>query len=167
MSEKLICPTPKAFHDYFIEERYEAGSVLVGSEVKSLRLGKANLRDSHALLKKEEVYIINLHIPPYQTINRFTPEPDRTRKLLLHKAEVQKLFGKMKEKGYSIIPLKLYFKDDKVKVELGLAKGKKLYDKRESIKQKEVSREMAKVMKERGREPLTLSPHSGPSPSPW
>lgn len=151
MSEKLICANPKAFHDYFIEDRYEAGIVLVGSEVKSLRLGKANLRDSHALLRNEEVYIINLHISPYQTINRFTPEPERTRKLLLHKAEIQKLFGKMKEKGYSIIPLKLYFKDDKVKVELGLAKGKKFHDKRESIKQKEVSRELAKVMKEKGR----------------
>lgn len=151
MSEKLICANPKAFHDYFIEEKYEAGIVLVGPEVKSLRLGKANLRDSHALLKNEEVYIFNLHITPYQAINRFTPEPERTRKLLLHKAEIRKLFGKMKEKGYSIIPLKLYFKDDKVKVELGLAKGKKLYDKRESIKQKEVSREMAKVMKEKGR----------------
>ncbi|MEK7852137.1 MAG: SsrA-binding protein, partial [Deltaproteobacteria bacterium] len=95
--------------------------------------------------------IVNLHISPYQTINRFTPEPDRTRKLLLHKAEIKKLFGKMKEKGYSIIPLKLYFKDDKVKVELGLAKGKKFYDKRETIKGKEVSREMARVMKEKGR----------------
>ncbi|MBI4746727.1 MAG: SsrA-binding protein SmpB [Deltaproteobacteria bacterium] len=151
MSEKLICANPKAFHDYFIEERYEAGIVLVGSEVKSLRLGKANLKDSHALIKEEEAYLLNLHITPYQKIDRFTPEPDRTRKLLLHKAEIEKLFGKMKEKGYSLIPLKLYFKDDKVKVELGLAKGKKLYDKRESIKSKEVSREMAKVMKEKNR----------------
>src|SRR3990172_11043031 len=151
MSEKLICSNPKAFHDYFIEERYEAGIVLAGAEVKSLRLGKANIKDSHALIKEEEAYLLNLHITPYQKIDRFTPEPDRTRKLLLHKAEIEKLFGKMKEKGYSLIPLKLYFKDDKVKVELGLAKGKKLYDKRESIKSKEVSREMAKVMKERGR----------------
>lgn len=151
MSEKLICSNPKAFHDYFIEERYEAGIVLAGSEVKSLRLGKANIKDSHALIKEEEAYLLNLHITPYQKIDRFTPEPDRTRKLLLHKAEIEKLFGKMKEKGYSLIPLKLYFKDDKVKVELGLAKGKKLYDKRESIKQKEVGREMAKVMKEKSR----------------
>lgn len=151
MSEKLICSNPKAFHDYFIEERYEAGIVLAGAEVKSLRLGKANLKDSHALIKEEEAFLLNLHITPYQKIDRFTPEPDRTRKLLLHKAEIEKLFGKMKEKGYSLIPLKLYFKDDKVKVELGLARGKKLYDKRESIKKKEVSREMAKVMKEKGR----------------
>ena len=151
MSEKLICSNPKAFHDYFIEERYEAGIVLAGVEVESLRLGKANLRDSHALIKNEEAFLFNLHITPYQNIDRFSPEPDRTRKLLLHKAELQKLFGKMKEKGYSLIPLKLYFKDDKVKVELGLAKGKKLYDKRESIKSKEVSREMAKVMKEKNR----------------
>jgi len=151
MSEKLICSNPKAFHDYFIEERYEAGIVLAGAEVKSLRLGKANIKDSHALIKEEEAYLLNLHITPYQKIDRFTPEPDRTRKLLLHKAEIEKLFGKMKEKGYSLIPLKLYFKDDKVKVELGLAKGKKLYDKRESIKSKEVSREMAKVMKEKNR----------------
>lgn len=151
MSEKLICSNPKAFHDYFIEERYEAGIVLAGAEVKSLRLGKANIKDSHALIKEEEAFLLNLHITPYQKIDRFTPEPDRTRKLLLHKAEIEKLFGKMKEKGYSLIPLKLYFKDDKVKVELGLAKGKKLYDKRESIKQKEVSREMAKVMKEKSR----------------
>lgn len=151
MSEKLICSNPKAFHDYFIEERYEAGIVLAGAEVKSLRLGKANIKDSHALIKEEEAFLLNLHITPYQKIDRFTPEPDRTRKLLLHKAEIEKLFGKMKEKGYSLIPLKLYFKDDKVKVELGLAKGKKLYDKRESIKSKEVSREMAKVMKEKNR----------------
>lgn len=151
MSEKLICSNPKAFHDYFIEERYEAGIVLAGSEVKSLRLGKANLKDSHAIIKDEEAFLLNLHITPYQKIDRFTPEPDRTRKLLLHKAEIEKLFGKMKEKGYSLIPLRLYFKDDKVKVELGLARGKKLYDKRESIKKKEVSREMAKVMKEKGR----------------
>ncbi|MDO8447042.1 MAG: SsrA-binding protein SmpB [Deltaproteobacteria bacterium] len=151
MSEKLICSNPKAFHDYFIEERYEAGIVLAGAEVKSLRLGKANIKDSHALIKEEEAYLLNLHITPYQKIDRFTPEPDRTRKLLLHKAEIEKLFGKMKEKGYSLIPLKLYFKDDKVKVELGLAKGKKLYDKRESIKSKEVSREIARVMKEKGR----------------
>jgi len=151
MSEKLICSNPKAFHDYFIEERYEAGIVLAGAEVKSLRLGKANIKDSHALIKEEEAFLLNLHITPYQKIDRFTPEPDRTRKLLLHKSEIEKLFGKMKEKGYSLIPLKLYFKDDKVKVELGLAKGKKLYDKRESIKQKEVSREMAKVMKEKSR----------------
>lgn len=151
MSEKLICSNPKAFHDYFIEERYEAGIVLAGSEVKSLRLGKANLKDSHAIIKNEEAFLLNLHITPYQKIDRFTPEPDRTRKLLLHKSEIEKLFGKMKEKGYSLIPLKLYFKDDKVKVELGLARGKKLYDKRESIKKKEVSREMQKVMKEKSR----------------
>jgi len=151
MSEKIICANPKAFHDYFIEDRYEAGIVLAGSEVKSLRLGKANLKDSHALVKGEEVYLLNLHISPYQSVNRFTPDPDRTRKLLLHKAEIKKLFGKIREKGYAVIPLKLYFKDDKVKVELGLALGKKSYDKRESIKKKEVSREMAKVMKERGR----------------
>lgn len=151
MSEKIICANPKAFHDYFIEDRYEAGIVLVGCEVKSLRLGKANLKDSHALIKGEEAYLMNLHISPYQGVNRFTPDPDRTRKLLLHKAEIKKLFGKIREKGYSVIPLKLYFKDDKVKVELGLALGKKFYDKRESIKKKEVSREMAKVMKDRGR----------------
>lgn len=151
MSEKLICSNPKAFHDYFIEERYEAGIVLAGAEVKSLRLGKANIKDSHALIKEEEAFLLNLHITPYQKVDRFTPEPDRTRKLLLHKVEIEKLFGKMKEKGYSLIPLKLYFKDDKVKVELGLAKGKKLYDKRETIKGKEVSREMARVMKEKNR----------------
>lgn len=151
MSEKVICANPKAFHDYFVEERFEAGVVLVGSEVKSLRLGKANIKDSHALIKGDEAYLLNLHITPYQKIDSFSPEPDRTRKLLLHKEEIKKLFGKMKEKGYALIPLRLYFKGDKVKVELGLALGKKLYDKRESIKKKEVSRELQKVMKERSR----------------
>ncbi len=151
MSEKVICANPKAFHDYFIEERFEAGIVLAGSEVKSLRLGKANLKDSHAVMKGDEVYLLNLHITLYQKIDSFSPEPDRTRKLLLHREEIKKLFGKMKEKGYSFIPLRLYFKGDKVKVELGLALGKKLYDKRESIKKKEVSRELQKVMKERSR----------------
>lgn len=151
MSEKVICANPKAFHDYFVEEKFEAGIVLAGSEVKSLRLGKANLKDSHALIKGDEAYLFNLHITPYQKIDSFSPESDRTRKLLLHKEEIKKLFGKMKEKGYALIPLRLYFKDDKVKVELGLALGKKLYDKRESIKKKEVSRELQKVMKERNR----------------
>jgi SsrA-binding protein len=150
MSIKVVCQNKKAFHDYFIEERFEAGIVLVGSEVKSLRQGKAHLKDSYASIRNGEIFLLKTHISPYLQADKFTqPEPDRKRKLLLHKREVVKLIGKTKEKGYTLIPTKIYFKNGKAKVELGLAKGKKVYDKRESLKKKAVEREMAKAMKVR------------------
>jgi len=146
MGEKLICQNKKAWHDYFIEDRYEAGISLLGSEVKSLRLGKVSLGDSYAKIKNGEIYLVDAHISPYPYANRFNHDPLRPRKLLLHKREIQRLTGKVQEKGFTLIPLRLYFSDGKVKVELGLAKGKKQYDKRETLKRKTIEREI-----ERGR----------------
>jgi SsrA-binding protein len=148
MSIKIVCQNKKAFHDYFIEEKFEAGIVLVGTEVKSLRQGRANLKDSYARIMGGELYLLNTHISPYPQADRFTrPDPERTRKLLVHKQELRKLFGKTKEKGYTLIPTKIYFKNGKAKVEIGFAKGKKLYDKREAIKKKTMEREIAKALK--------------------
>ena len=149
MSEKIICNNKKAFHDFFIEEKLEAGMVLTGPEVKSLRMGKANLNDSFALVRNGEAFLNNLHISPYDFGNRENHDPDRMRKLLLHKNEITRLFSKIREQGYSLVPLRLYFKNGMVKVEMGLAKGKKLYDKREDLKKKDQKREMAQVLKER------------------
>ncbi|TWJ18369.1 SsrA-binding protein SmpB [Geobacter argillaceus] len=151
MGEKLICTNKKAFHEYFIEERAEAGIVLQGTEVKSLRMGKANLGDAFAMVRDGEAYLHNLHISPYDFGNRENHDPDRMRKLLLHKKEIIRLFSQIREQGYTLIPLRLYFKDGKVKVELGLAKGKKLHDKREDLKKKEQKREVAQALKERHR----------------
>src|SRR5512136_2790274 len=149
MSEKLICNNKKAFHDYFIEEKFEAGMVLCGTEVKSLRLGKANLNDAFALIRNGEAFLNNLHISPYDFGNRMNHDPDRMRKLLLHRKEINRLHGKVREQGYSLIPLRLYFKEGLAKVELGLAKGKKLYDKREDLKSKDQKREVALALKSR------------------
>src|SRR3990167_7576135 len=147
---KVVCQNKKAYHDYFIEESVEAGIVLVGTEVKSLRLGQANLKDSYAMVKGEEVFLVNTHISPYKQADRFTrPEPDRTRKLLLHREEINKLIGKTKERGYTLIPTKIYFKNGKAKVEIALAKGKKLFDKGETKKKKTVEREMKRAVKGR------------------
>ena len=147
---KVVCQNKKAYHDYFIEESVEAGIVLVGTEVKSLRLGQANLKDSYATVRGSELFLVNTHISPYKQADKFSqPEPDRTRKLLLHKEEINKLIGKTKQKGYTLIPTKIYFKNGKAKVEIALAKGKKLYDKRETIKKKTVEREMEKAVKGR------------------
>lgn len=146
MAEKLICQNKKAWHNYFIEDTYEAGISLLGTEVKSLREGKANLGDSYGKIKGGEVFLVDAHISPYSHANRFNHDPLRTRKLLLHKREIKRLIGKVQERGFTLIPLRLYFSNGKVKVELGLAKGKKLYDKREILKQKAVRREL-----ERGR----------------
>lgn len=151
MGEKLICNNKKAFHEYFIEEKFEAGMVLKGTEVKSLRVGKANLNDSFALVRGGEAFLHNLHISPYDFGNRENHDPDRMRKLLLHKKEISKLFGKVREQGYTLIPLRLYFKEGKAKVELGLAKGKKLHDKREDLKKKDMKRDVAVALKERNR----------------
>ena len=146
MAEKLICQNKKALHNYFIEDRYEAGISLLGTEVKSLREGKANLGDSYGKIKNGEIFLVDAHISPYAHGNRFNPDPLRTRKLLLHKREIRRLIGKVQEKGFTLIPLRLYFSDGRAKVELGLAKGKKLFDKRESLRRKAMERDM-----ERGR----------------
>jgi SsrA-binding protein len=151
MAEKIICNNKKAFHDYYIEERYEAGLVLTGTEVKSLRMGKANMGDSFALVKSGEAFLHNLHIPPYTFGNRENHDPDRMRKLLLHRAEIHKLFAKIREQGYTVVPLRLYFKEGLAKVELGLAKGKKLHDKRHDLKDKELKRDVAQALKERNK----------------
>ena len=147
MGEKLICNNKKAYHDYFIEEKFEAGMVLKGTEVKSLRMGRANLNDSFALVKSGEAFLHNFHISPYDFGNRENHDPDRMRKLLLHKKEITKLFSKVREQGYSIVPLRIYFKHGRAKLELGLGRGKKLYDKREPIKERETRREMDRAMK--------------------
>jgi len=146
---KLICQNRKAFHDYHIEETVEAGISLLGTEVKSLREGKANLKDSYVLVKGGELFLLNCHISPYSHGNIMNHEPLRTRKLLLHKKQISSLTGTATAKGYTLIPLKLYFKDSFVKVEIGLAKGKRLYEKREAIKEREAKREIEKTMKNR------------------
>jgi SsrA-binding protein len=151
MSEKLICNNKKAYHNYFIEEKFEAGMVLTGTEIKSLRLGNANLNDSFAIVRNGEAFLNNLHISPYDFGNRENHDPDRMRKLLLHKKEIGRLFGKIREQGYSVVPLRLYLKNGLVKVEIGLAKGKKLYDKREVMKEKDQKRDMSQAMKERNK----------------
>jgi len=141
----------KAYHDYFIEETFEAGMSLQGTEVKSLRLGLANLTDSYAIVKNDEVFLFNANISPYPYGNIMNHEPLRSRKLLMHKEEIRKLIGKMTLKGYTLVPLKIYFVRGKAKVQLGLAKGKKAFDKRETIKEKESKREVERVVKERNR----------------
>jgi SsrA-binding protein len=148
--EKIITVNRRARHDYFIEETFEAGLVLSGSEVKSLRDGKAVLKDSYGRLNKGELWLFNAHINEYMPASRFGHDPVRSRKLLMHRREIDRLAGKMKERGYALIPLRLYFKRGRAKVELGLARGKKLYDKRASIKERESKRELDRVMKVRG-----------------
>jgi len=139
---KVITENRKARHDYFIEETYEAGIVLKGTEVKSLRAGKVNLKDSYAQVEKGEMFLFNMHISPYEQGNRFNVDPLRTRKLLLHKREISCLYGKVKQQGLTLVPLKLYFKKGRVKVELALAKGKKTYDKREAMAERDAKREI-------------------------
>lgn len=147
--EKLIAQNKKAYHDYFIEETFEAGIVLQGTEIKSIRAGKVNLKDSYARIINGEIYIIGMHISPYEQGNRFNHDPLRTRKLLLHKREINKLIGETKVAGYSLVPLKLYLKNGFAKVLIGLAKGKKKYDKREDLKRKEAQRDIERAFKER------------------
>ena len=147
--EKIVCLNRQARHNYFIDEIYEAGLVLVGSEVKSLRDGKANLVDSYAQIRHGEAFLINAHISPYAGANQFNHEPTRIRKLLLHGREIERLTGKTKERGLTLIPLKLYFKGGRAKVELGLARGKKLYDKRETLRRKVAEREVERSLKSR------------------
>lgn len=149
---KIICDNRKAGHNYFLEERLEAGMVLTGTEVKSLRSGKANLQDSYAILKNGELFLINAHIAPYERGNRENHDPLRTRKLLVHKSELNKLFGKSEIRGFTLIPTKMYFKKGRAKVEIALAKGKTGIDKRETTKEREAKRELAKVSKRNRRE---------------
>lgn len=145
--EKIVCQNPKAHRDFFLEEKYETGIELKGSEVKSLRDAKASIKESFAMVKEGEVFLINSYIAPYEGANRFNHEPTRERKLLLHKREIERLIGKTKIRGYTLIPVKMYFKNGRAKVELALAKGKKVYDKREDIKRREAQREMDKAFK--------------------
>jgi SsrA-binding protein len=137
----------RAWHDFHIEETFEAGLVLTGSEVKSLRAGKAQLKDSYGRIERGELWLFNAHISPYAASAQFGHEPTRSRKLLLNRREIEHLIGKVKERGLTLIPLRMYFKDGRAKVELGLARGKKLYDKREATKEREVKREMDRAMK--------------------
>ena len=153
MGRKIVSNNKKAFHDYTIEDRLEAGMALTGPEVKSLRAGKANLKDGYAQIKNGELFLYNVHISNYSYATYVKQDPLRTRKLLLHRRELRKLIGKLHEKGIALIPLAIYFVDNgKAKVELGLARGKKLYDKRAALKEKEQGREIERSMRDRGRE---------------
>ncbi len=148
---KLIANNKKAFHDYFIEDKYEAGISLVGTEVKSLRMGKCSIKESFIVIKGGEMFIEHMHISPYEKGNIMNKDPLRTRKLLVHRSEIRKLAAQVAQKGYTIVPLRVYFKGSLVKVEIGLAKGKKLYDKRTDIAKKDMRREAERDMKIRFR----------------
>lgn len=144
---KIVSQNKKAYHDFFILDTYEAGIELKGTEIKSVRKGSVNLKDSFIRIKNDEAYIENMHIAPYEQGNRFNHEPLRTRKLLLHKKEIKKLQKEIKESGLTIVPTKLYFNTAKLKVEIALAKGKKLYDKRQDLKEKDSKRDIEKALK--------------------
>ncbi|MBR6308751.1 MAG: SsrA-binding protein SmpB [Lachnospiraceae bacterium] len=144
---KLVCNNKKAYHDYFIEEKFEAGLELFGTEVKSLRLGKCSVKESFIRIDKGEVYAYGMHITPYEMGNIFNKDPLRPKKLLLHKYEILKLLTKISEKGYTLVPLEVYFKDGRAKMEFGLCKGKKLYDKREDTAKKDLRRELERDFK--------------------
>jgi len=146
---KVVCRNKRARYDYELGERYEAGLVLTGTEVKSLRLGKANLTDAYAKVIDGEVWLVNAHISPYPYAHYGNHDPERRRKLLLHAREIKKIYGKTQEKGQALIPLAVYFKNGRAKVELALAKGKRAYDKRQTLKQKEADREMARDIRRR------------------
>ncbi|HET7658722.1 MAG TPA: SsrA-binding protein SmpB [Bacillales bacterium] len=146
---RVLAQNKKANHDYFIEETYEAGIVLKGTEIKSIRKGGVNLKDSYARISDGEMILLNMHISPYEQGNRYNHDPVRTRKLLLHRKQIDQLFGKMKEQGYSLIPLKVYIKNGYAKVLIGLGKGKKNYDKRETLKRKSAQREVERALRER------------------
>jgi len=151
MAVKVVTENRKARHEYHILETFEAGLVLTGTEVKSLRGGKSNLQDSYARVENAELMLYNMHISPYAQGNQFNQEPKRTRKLLMHKQEIMRLLGKTREKGLALIPLKVYFKNGLAKVDLALAKGKKMYDRRDDIAERDARRDMDRVMKERSR----------------
>ena len=149
---KLVANNKKAYHDYFIDDTYEAGISLAGTEVKSVRMGKCSIKEAFIKVEKnEEVYVYGMHISPYEKGNIFNKDPRRPRRLLMHKREILRLFARIKQDGYSLIPLSIYFKGPRVKLELGLAKGKKLYDKRESAARRDAKREIDRIMKSRNR----------------
>ena len=143
----LVANNKKAYHDYFIEEKHEAGIVLHGTEVKSMRMGKCSIKEAFIRIENGEVFVYGMHVSPYEKGNIFNKDPLRVKKLLLHKQEINKLMGKIAEKGYTLVPLQVYFKDGNAKVEIGLAKGKKMYDKRQDIARKDQRREAEKELK--------------------
>ncbi|NLZ93016.1 MAG: SsrA-binding protein SmpB [Firmicutes bacterium] len=149
MAEKVFAKNRKAYHDYHLEETYEAGMVLTGTEVKSIRAGRINLKDSYARIDNNELWVHNMHISPYEQGNRFNHDPLRKRKLLMHRREINRLIGLTREKGYTLVPTKVYTNKGYIKVEIALARGKKLYDKRASLKEKEAKREMERAFKEK------------------
>lgn len=144
---KLVANNKKAYHDYFIEEKYECGIALHGTEVKSMRMGKCSIKEAFVRIENGEVYVYGMHVSPYEKGNIFNKDPLRVKKLLLHKQEINRLIGKIKEKGYTLVPLQVYFNHGKAKIEIGLAKGKKLYDKREDIAKKDQRRETEREFK--------------------
>ena len=150
-SVKVVAKNSKAYHDYFIEDKYEAGIELAGTEVKSIRLGHVNLKDSFCVVKDGEMSVIGMHISPYEKGNIFNKDPMRQRRLLMHKREILRLFARIKQDGYSLIPLSIYVRGPRVMLELGLAKGKKLYDKRDSAAARDAKREMDRAIKSRNR----------------
>ena len=148
---KIVANNRKAYHEYFVDEKYEAGIELFGTEVKSIRQGALNLKDSFCIVKDGEMFVYGMHISPYEKGSIFNRDPLRPRRLLMHKREIMRLFGYMKEKGYALIPLTVYFKNSRVKLEIGLARGKKLYDKRDSAAKKDAQREIDRAMKDYNR----------------
>ena len=148
---KQVTSNKKAWHDYFVDEKYEAGIELVGTEVKSIRLGQISLKDAYCSFKDGELFVVGMHISPYEKGNIFNKDPMRKRRLLMHKKEILSLFGKTKQDGYTLIPLSVYFRNSRVKVEIGLCRGKKLHDKRDSIAKHDANREIDRVMKSRNR----------------
>lgn len=151
-SQKLIANNKKAYHDYFIDETYEAGVALHGTEVKSMRMGKCSIKESFIRIENGEVFVYGMHVSPYEKGNIFNKDPLRVKKLLMHKYEINKLAGKIAEKGYTLVPLQVYFKEGRVKVEVGLARGKKLYDKRQDIAKKDQRREAEREYKQTVRQ---------------
>lgn len=148
---KIVATNRKAFHDYTIEETHEAGIALTGTEIKSIRAGSVNLKDSYAIVRDGEVWLVNTHISPYEPASRQNVDPERSRKLLLHRQEINRLMGRVQEKGLTIIPLRMYLKKNRAKVELALVRGKRQYDKREAIARRESDREIQRALKERER----------------
>lgn len=146
-TQKLVANNKKAYHDYFIDEIYETGVALHGTEVKSIRMGKCSIKESFVRIENGEVFVYGMHVSPYEKGNIFNKDPLRVKKLLMHRYEINKLEGKIKEKGYTLVPLQVYFKEGKVKLEIGLARGKKLYDKRETIAKKDARRETEREFK--------------------
>lgn len=146
-SMKLVAGNKKAYHDYFVDEKYETGIVLHGTEVKSMRLGQCSIKEAFVRIQDGEVWVYGMHISPYEKGNIFNKDPMRPKKLLMHKSEINKLIGKIKEKGYTLVPLQVYFKDGRAKLEIGLCHGKKLYDKRADIAKKDIAREAQRDFK--------------------